>query len=125
MTVIRDLLSNPTIKHKFVMEKLITTYLNITRDQMRIQIDQEIQVDMLAKIQTGYEAYDKDKKPLEYILGYVTFCNRDFHVTSDTLIPRPETEYMIEAASEFLASYKEKNSDPLTIVDVGTGCGVL
>ena len=100
------------------MEKLITTYLGITRDQMRIQIDQEIPADVLEKVQIGYDAYDKDKKPLEYILGYVSFCNRDFHVTPDTLIPRPETEYMIEAASEFLAAYKEKNTELLRIVDV-------
>lgn len=57
--------------------------------------------------------------PLEYIVGKVTFLGNDFVVNKHTLIPRPETEYMIEAINEFV-----QTSD-LVLLDVGTGCGVL
>ncbi len=57
--------------------------------------------------------------PLEYIVGKVTFLGNDFVVNKHTLIPRPETEYMIEAINEFV------QTPDVVLLDVGTGCGVL
>jgi len=55
-------------------------------------------------------------KPTQYITGKQEFYSREFHVTPDVLIPRPETEHLIEAA---LACGGE------TILDVGTGSGII
>jgi release factor glutamine methyltransferase len=55
-------------------------------------------------------------KPLAYILGYKEFYGLNFKVTRDTLIPRPETELLVE---EVLKS-QPKNK---TIIDIGTGSG--
>lgn len=58
--------------------------------------------------------------PLPYILGYWDFYGRTFEVTPDVLIPRPETELLVEKA----LNHTQKQDQPL-IVDVGTGSGII
>jgi release factor glutamine methyltransferase len=58
--------------------------------------------------------------PLPYILGSWAFFNRSFKVTPDVLIPRPETELLVENAIAF-----GQEKDSLTVVDVGTGSGII
>ncbi len=55
-------------------------------------------------------------KPTQYITGRQEFYGREFRVTPDVLIPRPETEHSVEAALAFGAS---------SIVDIGTGSGAI
>src|SRR2546422_5089706 len=59
-------------------------------------------------------------KPLQYITGHQEFFGLDFEVTHDVLIPRPETELLVEKALE-LASTEAA----LVICDVGTGSGCI
>lgn len=61
----------------------------------------------------------KNREPIQYILGETEFYNLKFKVTSDVLIPRPETEELIDWALEFI-----KNK-PLSILDIGTGSGCI
>jgi len=60
-------------------------------------------------------------KPLQYITGHQEFYGLDFEVTPDVLIPRPETELLVETALELL---DETNNAPL-VCDVGTGSGCI
>jgi release factor glutamine methyltransferase len=57
-------------------------------------------------------------KPTQYITGRQEFYGRDFRVTRDVLIPRPETEHLVEAA---IARVQPGN----VVVDVGTGSGAI
>lgn len=57
-----------------------------------------------------------ERKPTQYITGRQEFYGREFRVTPDVLIPRPETEHLIEAALK---------SGARTIVDIGTGSGAI
>ena len=59
-------------------------------------------------------------EPLQYITGVQDFYGREFRVTPDVLIPRPETELLVEAALEVIAGV----SGP-SICDVGTGSGCI
>ncbi|MBI5670286.1 MAG: peptide chain release factor N(5)-glutamine methyltransferase [Chloroflexi bacterium] len=59
-------------------------------------------------------------EPLAYLLGRRAFYDRDFIVTPDVLVPRPETELLLEAALAFA-----RQRPMLTAVDVGTGSGAL
>lgn len=59
-------------------------------------------------------------EPLAYILGYKEFYGLDFKVTPATLIPRPETELLIEETLKLLQTTSHK---PQAIVDIGTGSG--
>jgi release factor glutamine methyltransferase len=69
------------------------------------------------------EAIEKRKNhlPLDYITGKREFYSLGFRVTPDTFIPRPETEFIIDAVLEKLPITNYQL--PITIVDLGTGCG--
>ncbi len=60
-------------------------------------------------------------EPLPYILGHWEFFGMDFDITSDVLIPRPETELMVEKAINWLAASPERR----TVADIGTGSGII
>ena len=57
-------------------------------------------------------------KPTQYITGRQEFYGRDFRVTPEVLIPRPETEHVVEAALERAGGARR-------IVDIGTGSGAI
>lgn len=59
--------------------------------------------------------------PLPYILGHWEFFGLDFDITNDVLIPRPETELLVEKAIAWLKASPERR----TVADIGTGSGVI
>jgi release factor glutamine methyltransferase len=61
------------------------------------------------------------REPVAYITGHREFWDLDFEVTPDVLIPRPETELIIEEALR----HAREESLPREIVDVGTGSGCI
>lgn len=65
----------------------------------------------------------RQHEPVAYIVGQKAFFGLDFLVTPDVLIPRPDTELLVETALE-IASGWEADASP-TIADVGTGSGCI
>lgn len=64
--------------------------------------------------------------PTQYLTGHQEFWGLDFEVTPDVLIPRPETEHVVELALSILRkSSGPEFAGPLRIADVGTGSGCL
>lgn len=63
-------------------------------------------------------------EPVAYITGKKEFWGLDFYVTRDTLIPRPDTETLVEAALKF-AKVGKTQAKPTTLLDIGTGTGCL
>lgn len=63
--------------------------------------------------------------PLAYILGHKHFFGFYFKVNKHTLIPRPDTEMMVEYVIEQVKSLKSKVKSPIVLVDVGTGSGCI
>jgi release factor glutamine methyltransferase len=61
-----------------------------------------------------------DGEPVQYITGTASFYGRDFIVDSSVLIPRPETEIMVDEVKKWLANHPAQ-----TIIDLGTGSGCL
>lgn len=67
-----------------------------------------------------------DRVPVAYIIGHKEFYGRTFKVTTATLIPRPESETLIELLKELLPRNEALLTErPLRLVDVGTGSGCL
>ncbi len=75
------------------------------------------------QIDSAQKAFARLKKgePLPYIIGHWEFFGLDFNVTKDVLIPRPETELLVEKAITWLQAAPERR----TVADVGTGSGAI
>ena len=123
--LLQDLLQNSEYKQKFVLEKFIQEVLQISREEMWMQLDKEISSSEVDQILTYYRAYVDDKKPMEYILGHVDFFWIPFMVNENTLIPRPETEYMITAVTEYTKENIDSNNEKWILMDIWTWCWVL
>lgn len=65
-----------------------------------------------------------DRTPIAYIIGHKEFYGRQFRVTPATLIPRPESEAIIDILKDILAQ-QDLLKQSLKLVDVGTGSGCL
>jgi release factor glutamine methyltransferase len=64
-------------------------------------------------------------KPTQYITGHQEFWGLDFQVSPAVLIPRPETEHLIEAVMELAARQGLSKNSRLRMADVGTGSGCI
>lgn len=62
------------------------------------------------------------REPLQYIFGSLEFWSREFVVSPDVLVPRPETEFLIEQA---LARVRAGGAPPSLVLDLCTGSGVI
>jgi release factor glutamine methyltransferase len=85
----------------------------LTYPETELTKNQEASTKQLIKRRLSHE-------PLAYILGHKEFYGLNFKVTKDTLIPRPETELLVEKALQEISSAKDTS---LNIIDVGTGSG--
>ncbi len=121
---IRNLLTDSYYQQKKVLEKLLCHYVWLTKEELIISYEKEITWEQLAAIKMWYDSYTKDKRPLEYIVGSVEFFKRKFKVDERCLVPRPETEYMIQWVNEHISLQPKENANN-TLIDVGTWCGVL
>jgi release factor glutamine methyltransferase len=64
------------------------------------------------------------REPVARILGWKEFWSLPLRVEASTLVPRPETETIVEAALAFLDA-RGRRTEPLRIADLGTGCGAI
>ncbi len=87
-------------------------------------MDTELPHESIQKIIDAYKSYMEEHKPIEYILEHVEFFGVKFYVNQATLIPRPETEYMITAVSEYIRMQGDQWANNL-LMDIGTWCWVL
>src|SRR5581483_4613607 len=89
------------------------------RDRAYLYSHSDDELTELAWIHYGRYLHERLKgKPTQYITGVQEFYGRDFRVTRDVLIPRPETEHLVEAA---IARIKPGD----VVLDVGTGSGCI
>lgn len=89
-----------------------------------IILNREIFLDVL--MQKKFQLFIKKRKqgiPIAYIISYKEFYGRDFLVSKKVLIPRPETETLVEKA--ILAINEYKNEKQIRILDLGTGSGAI
>ena len=104
--------------HKLDSEILLSRVLNKTREELLISLNQKIEPQ---KINDFYKLVDRRslKEPIAYILEKKEFWSKNFLVNKNTLIPRPETELMVE---KIVKIFKTKD---VFILDIGTGTGCI
>lgn len=98
---------------------LLMYALRCSRAEILSQPDRILQLDEEQRYRR-FLAERASGKPIQYITGQQEFWGLPFLVTPDVLIPRPETEHLVEAAIARLQAYPTPR-----IVDVGTGSGAI
>lgn len=98
-------------------ELLLGDTLGKGRTWLIAHSDESISNDLLNDLENNVTRR-ASREPLAYIRGYKEFYGRNFAVTPDTLIPRPETEVMIELLTPLVADGKK-------LIDAGTGSGAI
>ncbi|MGD9161322.1 MAG: peptide chain release factor N(5)-glutamine methyltransferase [Desulfobacteraceae bacterium] len=105
-------------------EILLARQLNTDRLKLYLEYDQPVGEKDLDQ----YRAMIKrliDGEPLQYITGIQEFWSMDFIVNSSVLIPRPETEILIEQAIKVYNEYFREYTGNISILDIGTGSGAI
>ena len=100
-------------------EILLSHSLNIPRIQLYVQFERVLNKEELAEYKKLILRRSK-REPIAYITGKQPFMSLDFEVNPSVLVPRPETEKLVETAMETGKQIK----DPV-IADLGTGSGVI
>ena len=99
-------------------EILLSKTLMQTREDILINLDQKINTKSILVFKE-YLQRRSNNEPMAYILGEKEFWSKKFYVNKSTLIPRPETELLVD---KILKIYNEKK---ISILDIGTGSGCI
>ena len=99
-------------------EILLSKTLNKTREEILTNIEQKIDKKKVLLFKKYLQRRSKNE-PIAYILGEKEFWSSAFYVNNNTLIPRPETELLVD---KLLEIFKNKN---ISILDIGTGSGCI
>ncbi len=121
-----DLIKNGTLalkenkisSHRIDSEILLSSVLGKSREEILINLDKKINSRDIFSFKKLIERRSS-KEPLAYILKEKEFWSKKFEVNESTLVPRPETELMLE---KLIKIYKDKK---INILDIGTGSGCI
>ena len=100
-------------------ELLLSKALNKKREKILTNLKKEINKKQLDKFNL-YLSRRKKKEPIAYILGFKYFWKYKFFINKSVLVPRPETEQIVEETLNYLSDNESKN-----ILDIGTGSGCI
>jgi len=100
-------------------ELLICHVLKVPRTRLITESDHTLAAGQQSKIE-NIIARRVEGQPIAYLLGYQHFWDLKLKVTRDTLVPRPETELLVETALELYGEDKTIN-----VIDLGTGSGAI
>ncbi len=111
---------------RLTIELLLAHLLKKKRMELYLEFERELDEGTLVKLREMVKRRVAGE-PLQYITGEVEFCGLKLHVDKRVLIPRPETELLVEAVLKRLVANGAPSGRalPTTIVDVGTGSGCV
>jgi len=112
-----------TPPHRLEAELIVANALNISRLDIYLLHDKPCSTDELSAVRNLYKRRIQ-REPLAYILGESDFWTLNLNVGTGVLIPRQDTETLIEVAVDRISSISQSNS-PITILELGTGSGAI
>ena len=106
---------------------LLSHTLNLSPTQLYAQPERELN---LREINGLHQLIERrlHREPAAYIVEHREFYGIDFFVDSRALIPRPETEHIVDEAIKYTRGhedYSPRSDNRFTIADIGTGCGAI
>ena len=110
---------NKIKSHSFESELLLAKALKITREKVLINLEKKIEKKQFNKYKKLLSRRKK-KEPIAYIFKNKEFWKYNFFVNQNVLIPRPETEIIVDEVIKCIDVQSSKN-----IIDIGTGSGCL
>tara|TARA_B100001250_G_C19801226_1_gene791166 strand:+ start:1147 stop:1995 length:849 start_codon:yes stop_codon:yes gene_type:complete len=115
ITLAKKKIMNSTLDSELILSKV----LNKSREEILINLNDKIDEKQKNKFYFFLNKRQK-KQPIAQIVGYKYFWKSKFYINESVLIPRPETEQLIEQALQYIPLGKSKR-----ILDIGTGSGCL
>ncbi len=100
---------------------LLSSYLEVNPLELLTILDKEVDSDIEKLYKSSLEAL-KENKPIQYVIGNVNFYGLKFIVNKNVLIPRFETEELVEQVVEYARGL---NKDKIKILDLGCGSGAI
>lgn len=105
-------------------ELLIGHVLGLDRVKVYLNFDRPFADDELERLRPLVRRRGQ-REPLAWVLGEKEFYGRDFTVTPGVLVPRPDTETLIEAALGWIPAREGEDGEPVFLADVGAGTGCI
>ena len=115
-----NFLKKNKIKNPYLdTELLLSKTINRKREEILLNIDNKVENSEIKKFKY-YLSRRERKEPIAYIIGYKYFWKYKFLINKSVLIPRPDTELIIEESLNYLPIGRSKK-----ILDIGTGSGCI
>ena len=121
MTIEELLVYGKKYIHKQEAEMLLSLLLDVNILELLLMLDKKVDEKVVNKYKEQVLKV-KDKKPIQYVIGNVNFYGNNFIVNENVLIPRFETEELVENTIKLI---KENFTLPVTILDIGCGSGCI
>ena len=110
--------SNRINSYKIDTELLLSDSLNVSRENLLLNFKEPVNTkkykNFLIKLHRR-----KKREPIAYILRKKEFWKNNFYVNKDVLIPRPETEFLVDETLKIISNYQKKR---LLEIGIGSGC---
>ncbi|HPE14839.1 MAG TPA: peptide chain release factor N(5)-glutamine methyltransferase [Bacilli bacterium] len=107
--------------HKDQVILLLSSLLEINYFDVFKDLNKKLEDDIIEKFKKLVEGI-RNNTPIQYLLGETDFYGYKFKVNENVLIPRFETEYLVQKAYKLI---KDNFNDNIDIVDIGTGSGII
>lgn len=109
---------NPNLEAMLILSKLLNVDRSYIYTHFDINVDEDIKerfLELISKRALGY--------PIQYILKQKEFMGLDFYLEEGVLVPRPDTEILVEYIIEYINKYYKEYS--INILDIGIGSGAI
>ena len=114
-----DLLkSNNITSYKIDSELLLSDSLNISKEELILNLKKKLTIESYNKFLLKVKRR-RANEPIAYILNKKEFWKNEFYINKNVLIPRPETEHLVEEALSILSKNQKKK---LLEIGIGSGC---